>query len=164
MPTFGPRLITRDRNRIALNTGKGLIRKKLPDGTRIELDTDPIWGAIADGVAAACAEIRDIAAANAPRDPATPGDRIPESMDYGVWAFGKVIEAGGGRDFRKPRDFRPPSDGVGGVVKSKSRLHHLHELGTVHMAARPYLGPARVAVAPRVPGILRDHFPKDGPR
>lgn len=150
----------------ALNRGMlgyGKVRKRTGKGTYVDLDVSPLWEPVADGVLAAGVAILEDATAHAPDDPATPGSRIQDSGIVGVYAFGNLIDSAGPGKWRKPRSFRPQKEGVDAVVSFKSPLHHLHELGTVHMPARPYLGPARMAIADAVPGILAQHFPKEGP-
>jgi hypothetical protein len=162
---FGPRKVrqtTRQRTRGLLSQGK--VRKKQGD-VMVDIDVGPMLLVAADGIAAAAAEMLADAKANAPDDPSTPGSRIAESGGFLVYVYGQVIEVegGAGKGFRKPRDFRPQKDGVDSVVSFSSRVHHLQEMGTVKMRARPYLGPARMRIADRVPAIIASHWPKGAP-
>lgn len=159
----GHRLTARDRTRIRLGNGK--VRRWVSKGVFVDIDVDPLLLVAADGVAEVLAAVIDAATPHAPDDPRTPGSRIRESGGFAVYAFGQVLRAEGERHgYRKPRRFRPDRNGIDGVAHFRSRLHHLHELGTVKMRARPYLGPARASVAPRVEAILRDVWPREGVR
>jgi phage gpG-like protein len=142
---------------------QGKVRKRISKDVTIDLDVSPVWVAIADGVVQAAGTMLAVATEDAPNDPATVGSRIQESGIFGVYAFGQLIETGGSGKYRKPRSYKPAREGIDAVVSFTSGLHHLHELGTVHMPARPYLGPARMRTGPDVPGILAANFPKEGP-
>lgn len=159
----GYRLTARDRTRIRLGNGK--VRRWVSKGVFVDIDVDPLLLVAADGVAEVLAAVIDEATPHAPDDPSTPGSRIRESGGFAVYAFGQVLRVAGERQgYRKPRGFRPDRNGIDGVAHFRSRLHHLHELGTVKMKARPYLGPARARVAPRVNEILADIWPTEGVR
>lgn len=165
-PVFGPRKVrqtTRQRTRGLLS--QGIVRKRVSKGVFVDLDVGPMYLVAADGLAAAAAELAADAAAHAPDDPTTPGSRIRDSVGFLVYAFGQVleVEGGAGKGFSKPRSFRPNKEGLDAVVSFSSQLHHLHELGTVNMPARPYLGPARMRIADRVPSILASKWPKGAP-
>jgi hypothetical protein len=142
---------------------QGIVRRRTGKGTFVDLDVSPLWTAVADGVAAAAAEQLADATSHAPDDETTPGSRIQDSGIWGVYGFGGLLETGGPGEWRKPRSFRPQREGIDAVISFKSGLHHLHELGTVYQKARPYLGPARLRMADRLPAILAAHFPKGGP-
>jgi hypothetical protein len=142
---------------------QGKVRRRTGKGTFVDVNVGPVYAAIAKGVAAAADRMLTEATANAPDDPATPTSRVRTSGIWGVYAFGSILDTGGPGKWRKPRTYKPTKNGVDSVISFNSPLHHLHELGTVHMPARPYLGPARVSVADEVPGILKANFPKDGP-
>lgn len=159
---LGPTITARDRVRIRLS--QGTVRRRVSKGVFIDLDVSPLYLGAADGLGVAAAELLADATEDAPRDPATPGDRIPESGGFLVYAFGSIMEtAGQRRDWKKPRTFRPTKDGLDAVVSFRSGLHHLHELGTVKMPARPYLGPARMRMAGRLTDVVSRHMPKGGP-
>lgn len=164
-PVFGPRKVRlsgRQRTRVLLSQGK--LRTRPSKGVVVDIDISPLYLAVADGVAAAAAELLADATANAPDDPTTPGARIPESGGFLVYTFGQVLDVEGGAPvgWRKPRTFRPSRDGIDAVVSFTSPLHHLLELGTVKMPARPYLGPARVRMGDRLPAIVAAQMPKGG--
>lgn len=159
----GYRLTARDRTRIRLGNGK--VRRWVSKGVFVDLDVDPLLLVAADGVAEVLGAIIDEATPHAPDDPTTPGSRIRERGGFAVYAFGQILRTQGEREgYRKPKKFRPDRNGIDGVAHFRSRLHHLHELGTVNMKARPYLGPARAAVEPRVEQILKDIWPREGVR
>lgn len=163
MPSIGPRLTARDKARV--NLGRGKVRKRVSKGVFVELDVDPALLACADGAAAFCQRVLDIAAADVPDDPTTPGSRIRESGQYGVYAFGQAITVeGAARSFRKPRGFTPSKDGIDAVVTYRSRLHHLFELGWKYHEGEPYLAPASRQAAASVPRLIRDTFPQGRPR
>jgi len=163
MPAFGPKLTARDRTRIRLGNGK--VRRWVSKGVFVDIDVDPLLLVVADGLAAHMARIIETATPMAPDDPATPGSRIQESGGFAVYAFGQVIHTEGARrDYRKPRSFRPARDGLDAVAHFRSRLHHLHEKGTVNMPARPYLGPAHQRAAPHLLEDLRGAWPRGGLR
>lgn len=163
MPVFGPRITARDRTRIRLGNGK--VRRWVSKGVFVDIDVDPLLLHAADGVAGVMRRIIEVATPDAPDDPETAGSRIRESGGFEVYAFGQVMRVEGTRSgYRKPRSFRPSSTGIDSVAHFRSRLHHLHELGTVKMAPRPYLGPARVRVESEVRQILTDNWPRGGVR
>jgi hypothetical protein len=165
-PRLGPakvRLTGRQRTRALLS--QGIVRTRPSKGVVVDLDISPLYLAAADGVAVAAAELLADASANAPDDPTTPGARIPDSGGFLVYVFGQVLDVDGGAPvgWRKPRSFRPNKNGLDAVVSFRSPLHHLHEMGTVKMPARPYLGPARMRMADRLPAIVASQMPKGGP-
>lgn len=163
MPSTGPRLTARDKTRLRL--GRGMVRKRVSKGVFVEIDVDPALLAIADGAAAFCQRVLDLAAPDVPDDPTTPGSRIRESGQFGVYAFGQALTVEGmARDFRKPKGFTPSPNGIDAVVTYRSRLHHLFELGWEFHEGRPYLEPAAAAAAASVPRLVRDHFPQGRPR
>lgn len=157
MAVFGPKLTARDRTRIALSQGKVYRKSK---GVTVDLDVSPMYLAVADGLAVAADDMLQEASSRAPFDPATPGNRIPDSGIWGVYAFGKILTTGGPGKYSKPRSFHPIRDGVDAVITFTSPLHHLHELGTVRMTARPYLGPAKNDSADKVPRTLQQNWPR----
>jgi hypothetical protein len=83
------------------------------------------------------------ATAAAPRDPEAATERgVPMMADTGtvqVWALGKRAF---GTWAKKPKGGKVPPDQAVLFVGFDSRLSHLVELGTVKMAARPFLMPA----------------------
>jgi hypothetical protein len=166
MATYGPkkvRLTNRQRTRAMLSMGK--VRTRPSKGVVVDLDISPLYLSVADGVANAAAEMLADAAEDAPFDPMTLGNRIPESAGFLVYAFGQGVAVDGDAPvgWKKPRTFKPSRTGIDAVVSFKSRLHHLHEMGTVNMPARPYLGPARMRMADRLPAIVAENMPKGGP-
>jgi hypothetical protein len=142
---------------------QGKVRRRTGKGTFVDVNVGPVYAAIAKGVAVAADRMLDEATANAPDDPTTPGSRIKDSGIWGVYAFGSLLDTGGPGAWRKPRTYKPTKDGIDSVITFRSIIHTYHELGTINMPADPYLGPARVAVADEVPGILKANFPNDGP-
>ena len=143
---------------------QGIVRQRVSKGVYVDLDVSPLFLAAADGLAAAAAELLAEASENAPDDPSTPGSRIVEAGGFLVYAFGQIVDVDGQRrDWKKPRSFRPTKDGLDAVVSFRSPIHHLHEMGTVHMPARPYLGPARMRMVGRFAPILAAAMPKGGP-
>jgi len=90
------------------------------------------------------AEARD----NAPRDPEAAAARgVPMMADTGhvlVYALGKKV---GGEDggTGKPRGMKAPKNQVVMGVWFSSPLAHFNELGTIKMAAHPFLTPALMA-------------------
>lgn len=164
-PRFGPgkvRLTSRQRTRAMLSMGKIVKRSK---GVRVEMDISPLYLLVADGVASAASELLADADRGAPDDPATPGSRIPDSGGFLVYAFGQGLDVPGAAPsgWKKPRTFKPSRDGIDAVVSFRSPLHHFHEMGTVNMPARPYLGPARARMADRMAAVVAQHLPRGGP-
>lgn len=158
-PVFGPRLTSAETRRL-----------------RIRLNLDPVYVAISDGLFACGQKIAENAAANAPDDPLVyvPGTgREPQPYagyglrhNWGVmaWANGKVVKAigaDGSPSVSKPRGMRTSPTGADAAVGFGFPGRH-NETGTVHHAARPFLGPAVVAFvgSAEFPSTLREHFPK----
>lgn len=163
MPSIGPRLTARDRTRLRL--GLGTVRRRVSKGVFIEINVEPALLALADGVAAWCQRVLDLAAPDVPDDPTTPGSRIRESGQFGVFAFGQAIAVDGMlRDFKKPKGFVPSPNGIDAVVTYRSRLHHLFELGWEYHEGDPYLAPAADQAAASVPRLMRDTFPQGRPK
>jgi hypothetical protein len=167
MATYGPkkvRLTNRQRTRAMLSMGK--FRTRPSKGVIVDFDISPLYLAVADGVANGAAALLADAQEFAPFDPETEGNRIPESGGFLVYAFGDIVEVTGGAPvgWKKPRTFKPSRKGIDAVVSFRSNLHSFHELGTVNMAARPYLGPARMRMADLLPAIIAENMPDGGPK
>jgi hypothetical protein len=103
---------------------------------------------MADGLLELGQRIIAEAQANAPRDPEAAAARgVPMMADTGhavVYALGKKVggeEGGTG----KPRGMKTPKDQAVLGVWFSSPLAHLNELGTIKMAAQPFLTPALMA-------------------
>jgi hypothetical protein len=152
---FGPRLRVRDRNRLAVGAGKG-IRKRLPNGGYLIIDTQPAMLAVLDGLVAAGMQIID--SADVPDQPAL-GAGLVQRGGVAGWAYGKRVATMGDAadDVQKPRGFRTSSNGVD-VIAGFTFPARFNERGTVHQPARPFLAPAFLATAGDVPGILAEHF------
>jgi len=156
MPTIGPRVTARDRQRFALGRGKGR-RVKTSEGVWVELNTDPVLLATLDGLAAAA---RDILANTKPPDATPFGQGLVTSGGMAGYSFGKVTHVeGADRSVVKPRSFRAPKEGVA-VVLGYGFPGRFQEAGTVNHAAQPFLGPSVKAGADRIPGHIRDNWPR----
>jgi len=109
---------------------------------------DELQLGMADGLhaigEAIIAEARD----NAPRDPEAAAERgVPMMADTGhvlTYALGKKV-AGEDGGTGKPRGMKAPKDQVVMGVWFSSPLSHFNELGTIKMAATPFLTPAVMA-------------------
>jgi len=119
---------------------------------RIQLHRDSLTElqlGMADGLANLGLNIVLRASAQAPRDPESAARRgVPMLANTGgfqVWALGK--RAAGVWE-KRPRAARVPKDQVVLLVGFGSPIAHLVELGTVKMAARPFLTPALLALIP----------------
>ena len=140
MPAFGPKLRVRDRNRLSVAAGKG-IKRKLPDGSYLVMDTDPAMLALLDGMVDVVREVLDTA--KVPDAPPI-GEGLIERGGIYAMAFGKAI-ATGGEDVKKPRGYRATRCGVD-VLGGFTYPARFNEIGTVNQPARPFLAPAVVAV------------------
>lgn len=113
---------------------------------------DKVRLAIGDGTQAVGRAIFDTA--DAP-DAAPFGEGLVEG---GVITFvdGKKTVGWGedGRQPRKPRTLRTPKDAIVTAV-GWAFPARFQEFGTAHHAAQPFAAPARDAVEPRAPGIVR---------
>ena len=109
---------------------------------------DELQLAMADGLLELGEQIIAEARDNAPRDPEAAAARgVPMMADTGhavVYALGKKV---GGEDggTGKPRGMKTPKNQAVLGVWFSSRISHFSELGTVKMAARPFLTPALAA-------------------
>lgn len=98
---------------------------------------------IADGAIELSNVILADATANAPDAPPY-GAGLVESGAATVWALGKLISGDVNRaaSKNKPRGAKTPKDQVVMFVAFRATHAHLLELGTVNMAAHPFLLPA----------------------
>jgi len=109
---------------------------------------DALYAGMTDAMDEKMGQIRDDAAAHAPRDPETARARgVPMMADtarVAVYAMGKLVSGTGERTAsgNKPRGAKTPADQVVGFVMFDSPISHFAELGTIHEVARPFLIPA----------------------
>jgi hypothetical protein len=112
---------------------------------------DALYAGMADGLRELGEHIVADASDRAPRDPAIAEKRgVPMMADTGyvsVWAQGKLVHGSAqvAASKNKPRGVRVPADQAVVVVAFASPIAHLQELGTVKMAAHPFLTPALLA-------------------
>lgn len=115
---------------------------------------DGVTLAVADGANAVVQRIVEVA--NPPD--ATPfGSGLVTRGGWLTYVGGKKIDGGGtdGRQPKKPRAFRPRSAGYIVAMAGFGFPARFQEMGTVHHGSQPFLTPARDAVIPAIPGIVR---------
>lgn len=147
---IGPRLSAGDRRRVG-----------------VRINTDPVLLAVADGLYAVAQRIGEEASTRAPDEPPL-NVGLPNNWGAMEWALGKVVGAragAGGSSVTKPRGFSASRSEAAAVV-GFGFPGRFNELGTVHQPARPFFGPAALAVAtgPELGQLLAAHFPKGDTR
>lgn len=123
-------------------------------------EVDRLYAGMADGMIGLVERIAADASAHAPRDPEAAAARgvrmLADTARTAVFADGKLVSGTGERmaSRNKPRGARTPAGQVVAFVMFDSPLAHLVELGTVKMAARPFLLPAFNRGVPGVPDAV----------
>jgi hypothetical protein len=143
---IGPRLTAGERRRV-----------------NVRINTDPVIVAVADGLFEVAQRIGEEASGRAPDEPPL-NVGLPNNWAAMEWALGKVVGVRtglGGSAATKPRDFSARGKEAAALV-GFGFPGRFNEVGTVHQPARPFLGPAALAIAsgPALGEALASKFPK----